>query len=213
MKDFCLLLICMLFSSLSLSAQDKELEKYAPEVQEISSPDFEWGQFDSKKARCRFKKNALELECRVNGDYACTYTELELDPINVDFILSFQMEVDKLDDNHCFGIVFDYKNLKNFKALCFGKKQFAVVTYEDGDRAIVKEGLYKLDNKKEPMITLKKKGKRLDFYVGNQYLSLTTLKNCEITSPSIGFYVENVTKISATGLGYRVILHNEEETE
>lgn len=213
MKNFCLSLFCLLLFSLSLSAQDKELEKYAPELQEVSGTDFEWVQFDNKKARCRFKKDALELECRENGGYACTYTELELDPINVDFILSFKMEVDKLDDSHCIGIVFDYKNMKNFQALCFGKKQFAVVTYEDGDRTVVKQGLYKLDNKKEPMVTLKKKGKRLDFYIGDQYLSLTTLKNCEITSPSVGFYVENATKLNATGFGYRVILQNEEETE
>ena len=210
MNKICFLFSCLLFT-FSLSAQDKDLEKYAPEIKEISDPDFEWTQFDNKKAKCQFKKNALELECHKVGEYACTCTELDIDPNTVNLIMTFQIEVDKLDDTHRCGIVFDYKNIKNFQTLCFGKKQFALLSYEDGDEAVVKEGLYKLDNKKKLVVTLMKKGKRLEFFVGNQYLPLTSLKNCEIRNPSVGFYVENVTKIKITGLGYRVMLQNEVE--
>lgn len=218
MKKFCVLLFCMSFALLSI-AQDKEtqeLEKYKPEMKDISDPDFEWSQYENKQARCQFKKNVLELECQKDGMYACTTTELDFDVQNNNCIFSFQIDVEKLDDEHCIGIVFDFKNTKNFKALYFGKKQFSFVTYENGNKEVIKEGQYKykLEKKKGLIITLKKKGKRIDFYLGSQYISLTTLKQCEIKHSNVGFYVENDTKIKISGFGYRVIPRkNYEENE
>ncbi len=210
MNKICLLLSCLLFT-FTLSAQDKDLERYAPDIKEITDPDFEWGQFDNKVAECKFKNNALELKCLKNNEYACTCTELEIDANDAIYIISFQFEADKIDDSHCVGIVYDYENIKNFQTLRFGKKQFSIVSYKDGEEAVVKEGLYKLDTKGKLFVTLKKRGRKIDFYVGNQYLPLTTLKNCEIRNPSVGFFVENETKIRITGLGYRVMLQNEVE--
>ena len=209
MKKFCVLFFCM-FCALSSIAQDREsqeLEKYKPEIKEITDPDFEWSQFDNKQARCQFKKNILELECLKEGMYACTSTELDFDVRNNNFILSFQIDVEKLEDEHCVGIVYDFKNTNNFKALYFGKKQFTFVTIENGNKVVEKEGLYKykLEKKKGLIITLKKKGRRIDFYLGSQYFPLTTLKQSEITHSNVGFYVENKTGIKITGFGYCVI--------
>lgn len=212
MKKFYLLLSSLVFV-LSLSAQDREIEENAPEIMEVISPDFDWENFDNKQARCKFKKNVLELECFKKNQHACTHTELDFDVSNSDFIICFQIDVEKLDDEHRVGIVYDFKNQKNFHALCFGKKQYSLLCYENGDNVVVKEGLYKLDNKKRLLITLKKKGKRVEFYLGSKYFPLTTLKNCEITNQSVGFYVENETKINITGLGYRVLLKKDVEEE
>ena len=214
MKRIFVFLPCLLFALLSV-AQDgdlKELEKNKPEMKEVFDPDFEWSQFDNKQGKCQFKKNFLELECHKEGLYACTNTELDFDVSKNNYILSFEIEVDKLEDEHCVGIVYDFKNTKNFKALYFGKKQFSVVTYENGNKDINKEGPYKYKlEKKKLIITLKKKNKRVDFYLGSQYIPLTTLKQCEITYPNVGFYIENETKIKISGLGYRIIARKDHE--
>lgn len=212
MKKLSLVFLC-LFAALSVFAQDKELERFAPEIKEVISPDFEWGQFDNSLSKCRFKKDFLELECRKNKEIACTCTELDFDPKSTNFILTYQMETDAFDDKHKVGIVFDYKNIKNFQALCFGKKQFSLLSYENGDQAVVKEGLYKLDTKNKLMVTIKKKGKRLDIYLGTQYLPLTSLKNTEFSNPQVGFFVENATKLKITGFGYRIITQGDSEEE
>lgn len=212
MKKFYLLL-SSLFFVFSLSAQDRELEENAPEIMEVISPDFDWENFDNKQEKCKFKKNFLELECLKKDQHACTHTELDLDAINNDFIICFQLDVEKLDDEHRVGIVYDFEDQKNYHALCFGKKQFSLLKYENGDNVVKKTGLYKLDNKKRLLVTLKKKGKRVDFYLGSQYFPLMTLKDGKITNSSVGFYVENQTKINITGLGYRVLLKKDVEEE
>lgn len=212
MKRLYLFLLCI-GGTLQLFSQQYKIDDYPVELKEISSPEFEWTQFDNDDAECKYRKGVLELRCKEDNMFACTTTELEFDADNVDFVLEFQLEPEELDDKHPFGIVYDYKNLKNFYALCFGKKQFQLLSYESGDKAIVKEGLYKLDNKKNVIVSMMKKGKRIDFYIGSQHLPLTTLRNSKIQHSSIGFYVGNKTKIKATGIGYQLILEDEDNLE
>ena len=212
MKRLIIFFLCVGLT-IPMFSQDSDIEKYQVEIKEISSPEFEWGQFDNDKGECKFRKGVLELECKDKNSYAFTTTELEFDPTNVDYIIVYQLEPDKIDDSHPFGVIFDYKDAKNFQTLLFGNKQFQLLTYERGEKAVVKEGLYKVKNKKQLQIFLKKKGKRLDFYIGSQYLPLTTLRNTTIQHSSIGFYVENKTKVQLTGVGYRLILGKEEETD
>lgn len=212
MKRLFLFMLCVGLAIPTFS-QDSDIEKYQVEIKEISSPDFEWTQFDNDKGECKFRKGVLELECKDKNSDAFTTTELEFDPANVDYIIVYQLKPDDIDDIHPFGIIFDYKDAKNYKLLRFGKKQFQLLTIEGGDKAVVKEGLYKVKDKKQVQISMKKKGKRLDFYIGSQYLPLTTLRNTTIQHSNIGFYVENKTKVQLTGVGYRLILGKEEETE
>lgn len=194
-------------------AQQYKVEDYTTEIQEISSPDFDWATFDSDYKECKFKKGALVLECKQEDAFACTTTELEFDASNVDFIIEFQMEPDDLNDKHPFGIVFDYKNDKNFQTLCFGKKQFQLLSYESGEKAAIKEGLYKLSDKHNVIVTLIKKDHRLDFYIGSERLPLTSLRKFKLQHSNIGFYVENKTKIKLTGVGYNIILENETDVD
>lgn len=209
MKRFYLLILCVGFA-VQLFSQQSDINKYSVEIKEINNPELEWSQFDNDNSECKFRKNVLELECKKDEWIACTTAELEFDASNVDFILKFQLEPEKLDDKHPFGIVYDYKNIKNFHALCFGKKQFQLLSYEGGEEAVVKEGLYKLSNKKQVLVSILKKGKRLDFYVGPQHLPLTAVRNSEIQHSNVGFYVKNKTKIKLTGFGYYLLLDENE---
>ena len=205
--------IIMLFicASLNVIAQDNYLEKYPVEILEITSANFEWNQFDKDDAECKFHKNALVLECKDKKSHAVTTTELYFDVTNVDYILIYQFDATDLDDDKPFGIIYDYKNGNNFQTLCFGKKNFQILSYETGEKNIIKEGLYKIENKKNVMVTVLKRGKRLDFYLGSQNLPLTTIRNHEMKNSNIGFYVEGKTKMKLTGIGYRLIIENEEE--
>lgn len=205
--------IIMLFicASLNVIAQDNYLEKYPVEILEITSANFEWNQFDKDDAECKFRKNALVLECKDKKSHAVTTTELDFDVTNVDYILIYQFDATDLDDDKPFGIIYDYKNGNNFQTLCFGKKNFQILSYETGEKNIIKEGLYKIENKKNVMVTVLKRGKRLDFYLGSQNLPLTTIRNHEMKNSNIGFYVEGKTKMKLTGIGYRLIIENEEE--
>ena len=203
-----MLFIC---ASLNVIAQDNYLEKYPVEILEITSANFEWNQFDKDDAECKFHKNALVLECKDKKSHAVTTTELYFDVTNVDYILIYQFDATDLDDDKPFGIIYDYKNGNNFQTLCFGKKNFQILSYETGEKNIIKEGLYKIENKKNVMVTVLKRGKRLDFYLGSQNLPLTTIRNHEMKNSNIGFYVEGKTKMKLTGIGYRLIIENEEE--
>lgn len=205
-----MLLIC---TSLNVIAQNNYLDKYPVEIQEIMSPNFEWTQYDKDNSECKYRKNALVLKCKDNKSYAYTITELDFDASNADYIFVYQFDATDLDDDHPFGIIYDFKNDKNFQTLCLGKKNFQILSYEDGRENIIKEGLYKVEKKKKILLTLLKKGKRLDFYLGSQNLPLTTLRNYEIKNSNIGFYVKGKTKIMMTGIGYRLIIEDEEDTE
>ena len=210
MKRLYLFILYFCFA-LQLFSQQYKIDDYPIEIKEINSPEFDWSQFDNDNSKCKFRKDFLELECKENEWYACTTTELEFDASNVDFVIEFQLEPENLDDKHPFGIVYDFKNIKNFHALCFGKKRFQLMSYEGGEEAIVKEGLYKLSNKKQVSVFIMKKGKRLDFYMGSHHLPLTTVRNFEIRHSNVGFYVKNKTKVKLTGLGYRIILKDDVE--
>ena len=135
---FFFLFFCL---SLSLFAQQSNIEENTVEMKDLSNPEFNWPQFDNENAECKFRKNSLVLECKKNKSFACTTTELDFDINNVNCVIGFLLEPEDLDDKHLFGIVFDYKNHNNFQTLCFGKKSFQLVSYEGGERAVVQEGL------------------------------------------------------------------------
>lgn len=195
-------------------AQEEDMTKYEIEIQEISSPSFEWTQFDNDNAKCKYKKEHLVLECKKDKHYTCTTTELDFNVTDADFIISYKLNPEDFDDDHPFGIVFDYENAKNFQCLCFGKKKVQLVHFKNGEQAVVKEGLFKTKNKKDVLVTMKKKGKRLDFYLGETYFPLLTIKRSSLEHPNFGFYIENKTKLVITGLGYKLLFDSkDEETE
>lgn len=210
MKQVWLFFLCFFFS-LPMSSQHFGKDEKLVEIMDVGNPEFNWPQFDNDNAECKIRKGSLTLECKKNKSFVCVTTELDLDIIGVNCIIAFRLEPEELDDKHPWGIVYDYKNYNNFKVLCFGRKEFQLVNYEGGEKAIVRQGLFKLDDKEKVLIILEKRKKRLDFYIGRQKLPLLSLRNSNIQNSTIGIYVENKTKIKLSGIGYRLMMEKEYE--
>lgn len=167
-----------------------------------SDPEFEWMQFDEKAGKAMLTKKGLELESKKDNNLIFSCCDLPLNVIDDDFSVIFSMNPDGFSDEKPFGIVYDYENDRNFKALLVFKKGFQLVEMAKGELSISRKGVYKAKNKKTMLIGITKENGKLTFTING--LQLATLKKVDIANPSFGFIVGNKAKLTCNYLVYAI---------
>ncbi len=193
----------------SCFAQTLEL----PEVELISmsDPEYEWMQYDEKEGKALLKKDGIELESKKDNGYAATYCEFSMNPVDTDFVVTFNMKPGSVDNDKAFGIVYDVENDITYKAVVLTKKGFQILSVEDGKASVLRKGIYKVKSK-DFNLTMLMKRKKLTFYING--LPLATIKNAEIKNPQFGFVTSNKGKLLCKSFGYKVwYRESEEDTE
>lgn len=228
------IIITLTFSFFSIFAfaqfQLKSNGAYSMKYMSVSDPDLYWSQFDDKGNKAILGDNMLLVESK-KEEQAISCAEFFFNPAEDDFIAEFLFQPSGVKDDKSFGIVFDYKNEKNFSLVSFTKKGFIYQVCEKGDFSIIRRGMYKLVPRKKKIETAENanllnailsNNKVFDVTIikeqGQLYLLLNDveiarLKNVKIASPNMGFFVENKMKITAYAVGFTTISHNDDSQE
>lgn len=183
-------------SEIALADESVEIEFIS-----MTDPEYEWMQYEEKNGKAILKKDCIELESKKDNFHSVTYCEFPMNTENNDFVISFNMKPDALDDNKPFGVVYDVENDKTFKAIILMKKAYQIIELNDGKISVLRKGLYKAKSK-DFNITMQMKYKKLTFYVNG--LPMTTIKNAVVKNPIFGFLTMNKGKLTCKSFGYKV---------
>lgn len=143
MKNLHKWVICLaaaLAMPLTCGARGHYLLKYFP----VSDTELEWTQFDEKDGKAIIDKEVLKLESKHKEKFTVSCADFQLRPQDEDFIADFIFKPENVNDDNPFGIVFDFKNDRNYSLITFGKKNYTLYTCEKGELAVAKRGIYKL---------------------------------------------------------------------
>lgn len=207
----------LIFGLLGVTALITKADELRFKAAAVDDPLYEWMQYDEKEARCMLtKENILELDNRdPQSGAALTYTELPINMKDDEFRVNMVLAPVKISADHKVGVVFDFEDDRNLRYIVLDDKQFYIYSIRNGERALIKKGLYKISpfsssfiqsdlnvkgNKDNIMISLEKKNGKLTFMVND--LPMGTLKNIELNHPAFGFTAIGKTKLKVYGLEY-----------
>lgn len=164
----------------------------------VDDPAYEWSQFDDKKGKAIMKQGMLLIESKDDKGSVASVVELDQDPAaNFAFLVVLSA---KPEENAEVGVVFDYKDNRNFKAILFSKKNFVYETVNGGEVSIVKQGFVK-PGKEISVIQMDRNGDKVDVYLNG--MDVTTLKRVDIETTNFGVVVTGKYKASVRGFYYK----------
>jgi len=212
MKNLILLIaVCLGIAGNVATAQDITSHDVLDlEFTPVSDPDFDWFQFEEKQAKAVIGKNGLELESKEDDVPCISVCELPINMESDDFLVALKMIPGSIDDKKPFGVVYDYKNDANFKMLLILKKGYQIVECEDGNRAVVKKGLYK-GKDKEFIISIMRNKNKVHFGINN--INLTTQLNANLKYPTFGFVITTKGKLIGKSIAYKKVTPKDHEED
>lgn len=200
----------------AVSAIPDELsDEYGNVVFSASDPEFDWSQTDTKQIKVKFKSQALQFESKLPNGFAFSVTEL---PINVedtpDFLFGFTLNgfkpsdytknekifsglLKQSDTNNnllipgSFGMLFDYQDVHNYKALAIFKKTYQYYTVKDGIISLVKSGPVKYNGDSFKLI-LKRENGGIEFVLNG--IEVCNLRKIALTSSFFGVFINGKGK-------------------
>lgn len=177
---------------------------------------YEWSQYDEKEKSSKLtKNNSLELENKSLVSGAITYMELPYSLNDDDFVVNLLMGKTSIKSDKTFGILFNYKNERNYALLRFDEKQASIIECEKGEAAVVKRTLYKVNDftsdliksdleyiadKNNIVVTIERKNTKLSFYINGVYIC--SMQNYKIEYPTFGFVAIGKNTLNVFGLEF-----------
>ncbi|MDE5800118.1 MAG: hypothetical protein K2H74_03725 [Paramuribaculum sp.] len=159
---------------------------------DVSDPAYDWTQTDSKKIKVEIKGDGLVMESKEEDGVAFTIAELPIDiEEGSEFMFGVTLLGPKLDDKKSLGIIFDYEDARNYKALAIYKKQFDYFVVKDGTVSSVKTGLVKMKGNTYTIVMTRENGK-VEFKLND--LEICTLKKVSITNAMFGAFIHGKMK-------------------
>ena len=113
---------------------------------DITDPEFEWTQSDTKNACALMTEYGLMLKNKKNGITTLSTVELPFDIDKDEFTYSLRVFLSgkKINKDCLLGIVFDYEDNRNYKAILINYSQYSYINIKDGVEYVKKTGLIKL---------------------------------------------------------------------
>ncbi|MCH5222328.1 MAG: hypothetical protein J1F05_08430 [Muribaculaceae bacterium] len=169
----------------------------------MNDPNFEWTLSDDKKAKINFSENGgLVLDSRVSNQVVYSTVELPLSPETDDFTYGATF-VARLNENKFVGLLFDFVDSRNFKAIIVNNKVYRYQTVKDGNTSDVKNGLIKLGKKDIiEKLKIKKQGDKLTFEFNNQ--EITKISKVNVTEPVFGILVFGAFKAECSSFQFKI---------
>lgn len=204
-------------SSYGASALPDELgEDFGKTVFSVTDPEFEWSQIDTKKVKVSFKSQALQFESKLIDGFAYSVTELPIDVEDTpDFMFGFTLNGFKPSDaskteklsskltaqiesgnsgslmSGSFGMLFDYQDIRNYKAIAISKKVYQYYVVKDGVPSIIKSGpvKYKGDSFK---LIMKRENGGIEFVLNG--IEVCKLRKISLSSSYFGAFINGTGK-------------------
>lgn len=175
---------------------------------DITDPMHEWTQYDNKTGSVRMYQSGLVFNSKTTVVSPLSVTDFQFNPqeSNFEFGLSFYKTL--AEDNKYVGMVLDYENNKQFKAIVFSKKEFIFYTVDKGEISVVKQGLVK-PGKFINTIYAKYEGSELKVLLNG--LEVTTLNRISISSSLCGVIVSGKRSAICDGFYFNIIESSNEQ--
>lgn len=182
----------------------------------VWDPIFEWSQYNEKDGKSvLLKDNTLLLQNDNPTNVTVSFMELPISLDEDDFTVNLLMAKTSIKDDRSFGIIFNYKNERNYTMLRFGEKQVTLYECERGEIAVIKRSIYKVNSFYDDLIksdleyksdinniviSIERKNGKIQFSINGLYIC--SLKNYTINYPNFGFAVFGNNKINIYGLEF-----------
>ena len=127
---------------------------------------------------------------------------------NVEFIFGVDLEGPKLNDNNGVGMIFDYQDNRNYKAMMISKKQYCYIVVKDGISSTVRTGLVKYKGNKYQLILKRENGGAVFLLNG---IEICKLRRISLTSSYFGVFVSGKAKTILSN--FIMFVPDQEDTE
>ena len=211
MKQILFTLGVIIASSLnSYATRPEDLnEEYGQVVFSANDPEYEWTQIDTKQIKVSFTSQSLQFESK--DDTGVAYSVAEL-PISVEdtpeFIFGFNLKGFRPSDNRVFGMIFDYQDIRNYKAIAISKKTYQYYVVKDGVTATVKSGPVKFKGDSFKLIMRRENG-GIEFQLNG--IEVCKLRKISLTSSFFGVFISG--KGTAEMPDFIMYVPEQEDTE
>lgn len=199
-----------------------------------TDPEYEWSQIDSKQIKVGFKSQSLQLESKSLDGFAYSVTEL---PINVEdtpeFLFGFTLNGFKPGDSSkneklasallskannanasnvmmmgSFGMLFDYQDIRNYKAIAIFQKTFQYYVVKDGVPSMIKSGPVKYKGNSFNLI-MKRENGGIEFLLNG--IEVCKLRKITLTSSYFGVFINGKGKAEMPS--FMMYIPEQEDTE
>lgn len=152
---------------------------------DITDPEFEWTQSNTKNACSLMTEYGLMLKNKKGGIITLSTIDLPFDVENDEFTYSLEIILTgkKIAKDCCLGIVFDYEDNRNYKAIIINDSQYSYINIKESVEHIKKTGLIKLPEQTFVM-SIKREGDIIYFNIGD--IGYAKLTNVEIKHDKFG---------------------------
>ena len=172
----------------SVSGSDmSESDENRVEPIEFLDPQYEWSQFkNKKKGKAVIKTEGLFLESKENEGIIASVVELPISADTFAFTFGTTFSRTKPEEDKSIGLIFNYRNERNYQAVSVFKKGFQIEECVDGTISVIKRGLAKTNNQANTLV-IDYQGGKMEVKLNG--VDLTTVKNMTITSPILGVFI------------------------
>lgn len=194
---------------MSASIPDELSEEYGQTVFSVSDPEYEWSQIDTKQVKVGFKSQSLQFESKQDNGFAYSVVEL---PINVEdnteFLFGFSLKGFKPSDKSSFGMILDYQDIRNYKAIAISKKEYQYYVVKDGISSMIKSGPVKYKGDSFKMIMRRENG-GIEFVLNG--IEVCKLRKITLSSSYFGVFINGKGKAEMPS--FMMYISESEDTE
>lgn len=170
----------------------------------------DWNEYSEKNKSAVIDGDRLVITCKKDKEDAFSVARLPFHPRN-NFELNYAMTVPKLDEEHPFGVLFNYQDEDNYNGVLFDRKKFYFISRENGVTYTEKNGAVKFKGKKdvEVKVDLIRTGNKLRINVNDMEIYERT--GVKIRHPFCGFYTSGKSSLTATSIGFEQVARDDED--
>ncbi len=197
----------MAFSPTAMVAEGINGDDYSTiESIPVSDLRYEWSQDESKEIRVLIEDDELVMKSKDDEGTAMSIVELPVDVQNDEYVFGLSFTEPKPEEEKSFGMIMDFENNRNYKAIRIYKKKFEYVSVEDGKSLVVKTGLLKFNKKskdKSNTLLIHHIGGNVTIVVNG--LEMTTLKRLKLNNPVFGAFVSGKNEAVVPSFQFKVV--------
>lgn len=219
---------------LSASIPDELTEDFGQTEISASDPEYEWSQIDTKQIKVGFKSQSLQFESKQMNGFAYSVVELPIDPENnTDFLFGVNLTSYKVSGTNdkianqlvsksnnpngssiyhlikgSFGLIFDYQDIHNYKAIAISQKEYQYYVMKDGTYSMIKSGPVKYTGDSFKLL-MKRENGGAEFILNG--IEVCKLRKLALTSSYFGVFINGKGKAEMPSFIFYVPA--QEETE
>ncbi len=198
------MLTVMAFAPTTVLADGFEGKDYS-ELGKISVTDtrYEWGQDEKKEWSALIDDDVLVLKSKKEDKVVWSTVELPVNVQDDEYVYGVIFNEPKPEEDKSFGLILNFSNEENYKAIYIYKKGYEYVSVENGKPLKVKSGLLKFNKKsKATTVLVHYAGQKLSLIVNG--MEMTTINRIEYEYPVFGAFISGKNEAEIPSFIFKV---------